>query len=127
MHFRFRVLSLVALAAALVCAAAQNAPPVKIEPKEKQSSVELIPGQELTIVLPTTDPRHVWQTVANDLRYLRPTAKLKPLPGGPTAGASVSFVANRRGRTRLSFVYVIPEAEGEVTAADSRDIVVKIN
>ena len=113
--------------AALLMAAAAKAPPVVFEPPERKSAVSIELGQELTIVLPTTDADHVWQIVANDSRYLRESVKLAPRTGGPTAGASATFQTSRGGHTRLSFVYVNAKITGEDIPADIRDIAVTIN
>src|SRR5476649_2358254 len=115
------------LALAVLCVSiAAKPPPLVFEAKERKSAVSLELGQELTVMLPTDGTDHVWQIVANDVRYLKETSQIAPLPGGPTAGATVTFQTNRGGHSRLSFVYVKPTENGETTAADTRDIAVTI-
>jgi len=112
--------------AALLIGSAASPPPVVFEATEKKGAVTIEFGQELTVVLPTSDPDHVWQIAGNDIRYLKETTKIIARPGGPTAGATISFQTRRGGHTRLSFVYVKPTDTGEITPADTRDIAVTI-
>jgi len=107
-------------------AAAVKSPPLVFEPKERKTTVTVERGQELKIVLPTSDADHVWQIVADDLRYLKKTSDIIVAPGDATAGASVTFLPVRNGHTRLSFVYVKPAETGEATPLDVRDIAVTI-
>lgn len=117
-----------ALAGLLVGAAAPpvKSPPLIFEPKEKKSTVTVERGQELKVMLPTSDADHIWQIVADDLRYLKKTSAITAVPGDATAGASVTFLPVRNGHTRLSFVYVKRTDATESTPLDVRDIAVTI-
>lgn len=112
--------------ALLLMGGAAATPPERFEATEPKGAVTIELGQELAVVLPTTDSDHVWQIAANDLRYLKPTSPITPQHGGPTAGAIITFQTNRVGHTRLSFVYVKPVETGETIPAAVRDIAVTI-
>ena len=102
-------------------------PALVFEVKEKKSAVTLTLGQELKIMLPTSDADHVWQIVAHDRRFLTETSKITAMPGDATAGATVSFKTIRGGHTRLGFAYVNPKDSEEVVPTDTRAIAVTIS
>jgi hypothetical protein len=120
-----RLLFPLALAGMLMGSEAKP-PSLVFEAKEKKSTITLALGQELKIMLPTTNADYIWQIVANDRRYLKETSKIAPMPGDAMAGATVSFLTNRGGHTRLGFAYVKSTESSEAAPVDTRDIAVTI-
>ena len=117
---------LLAMTTALPVRAAAAPAALTFEAKEKKDAVTIKVGQELKIILPTTEAGYVWEVASNDIRFLKQAGRTVALPGGPTAGAAATFLGVKPGRSRLSFAYVQPNDTGETITADNREIAVTV-
>ncbi len=95
----------------------------KPQSKRTEQSVEL--NNRVTVILPPTDPTHVWQIAFHDTRFLPQLSAPTPSkePGG---GISIAFFASRPGTTRLRFVLVPVNAGREAIPTDAHDVVLTV-
>lgn len=98
---------------------------VKIPDDAARVQLRLRAGYALRLELPPSpEARYVWEITQSDPRFLRQLSALTPMPDG--AGASVRFVALRRGRTYIRF-HVVPQEKSRVADPAGRcEIVVDI-
>ena len=75
-------------------------------------------------------PGHEWQIMSNDPRILRLLSELKPADDAKAAGKPVpweiTFLAQRRGRSLLRFVYTTKDPVDVATGSEIREVMVHV-
>ena len=99
---------------------------VKLDTEAKRTAASVRLGFTVKLELPPADPPgYIWQISAHDWRFLKQLTDIVP-PPAPTGSATVSFLAQQVGGTRVRFILVPPTAGREVNPVDFHEVVITI-
>lgn len=98
---------------------------VALETAKKITTIGLKTENLLVVTLPPAPPNLGWQIAFHDSRYLKTVSDLKPASTAE-AGATISFLALFRGKTRLRFLLAPIGDNREVRPVDQQELVLEI-
>lgn len=98
---------------------------VKLDADHKVSAFTVKQLNLVVLTLPPADGEHRWAISFHDTRYLKLMSEIQA-PASPDAGATVSFLALKTGRTRLRFLLLPTTKARSVQPIDQQEFVLTI-